>query len=146
MKPRFGCLLQWKTNLWDRCWRKRKGIHSGVNKPEKMPGSCLQNHLSILGVIVSWYRGTLGKGELRNFWQHTVSSSALRWCQCYLLCASQYSFVAPSAVLLLINGTGNAGSISSCSDISCWHLPSSCGQGCSLVKQELQLLISIKYL
>ena len=35
--------------------------------PEKMTGSCLQNHLSISGTLAGLYRGTVGREALRKF-------------------------------------------------------------------------------
>lgn len=86
-----------------------------------MGHSCLKAHVSISGALATLCRGTVGREELRDFWQCALSHSTLGWLPWYLLCASSCSFIAPPAVLLLILGRGCAGSIFAGSDIVSEH-------------------------
>ena len=86
MTHRSGCPLPQKSNSWGRFWLRRKGVYSGVN----IAGSCLQNHLSISGVLTRSYRGTVKRAELRNFW----------WCAGSQLCFQGVSLLSPACVIM----------------------------------------------
>lgn len=99
--------------------------------------SKLSQHLGCPGCIIE---GDWGSGEVRNFWPSAVSQ----------LCSRIASMLSPVCVVSLLHlkfycwcpKTGHVGSSASGSDMNCWHLSNSWGQGHTLVRQELQLLMS----
>ena len=102
----------------------------------KMRDLCVKGRLSIPGVLDSLYRGIVGIGELRNLWQRAAPGGFnVISCACHPA-ASSLHLQLPCWYL----GTGCAGSALLVLTWIADACPVSCGQGHSLLKQELQLL------
>ena len=78
----------------------------------KMGDSYLKAHLIISAILTSLYRGTMGRGEVRNFWLRAVSE----------FCSLVVSMLSSVRVFMQFHRpyleTGHAGGISAGSDLS----------------------------